>query len=807
MTAPPELAEALRDRYLIERELGRGGMATVFLARDLRHDRRVTLKVLDPALGAVLGAGRFRREIELAARLQHPHIAPIFDSGAVGQGGGGAEVLWYAMPFVEGETLRERLRREGRLGVEEAVRLAREIAAALDYAHRQGVIHRDVKPENILLSDGQALVADFGIARSARPEPGDTLTATGLSLGTPAYMSPEQALADRELDGRSDIYALGCLLYEMLAGRPPFAGSTPQAVVGAHLSVPPPDLRHARLDVPPGVAAAVVRAMAKLPDQRFPTAAAFAEAVGRPEAAAAPRLPAGRRDRRLAGLAVAILLAVAVGALLLRRHGTATPAGPPEGASASSLAVLPFANVGGDTADAYFADGMADELSIALARVPGVRVAGRSATSRYRGRSVPATEVGRALGVGAVLEGSVRRAGDRLRVTAQLTGAGDGLVLWADRYDRRQQDVFALQDELSGAIVAALRGRLGAAGDSARVAMPRGTADLEAYDLFLKGRFSWSKRGREGLRSAVDYFQRAVDRDPGFARGYAGLAMAYVVLPLFDTAIPADSALGLAQRSGARALALDSTLADAHLAMAYTLKMQWRFDEAERHFRSALALAPEDPAVHHWYGVLLYAIGRIDESVASLARARRLDPFGSTIATDDAIALYSARRYREALTEIRRASALDATKSDTPVILGLVQLALGWPDSAVGSFETGRRLGTGLDERGYLSVAYRRLGRVREADSIYAGLRRVAEAGRALDYDVAVAAVAAGDTAEALDAVRRVLAERHPFVTEVSLPCDPLFGPLKSGPTFGELLREAGMRICPPEASPAAVSP
>jgi tetratricopeptide (TPR) repeat protein len=233
--------------------------------------------------------------------------------------------------------------------------------------------------------------------------------------------------------------------------------------------------------------------------------------------------------------------------------------------------------------------------------------------------------------------------------------------------------------------------------------------------------------------------------------------------------------------------------------MAYTLKMQWRFDEAERHFRDALALAPEDPAAHHWYGVLLYAVGKIDESVASLARARELDPFGSTIATDDAIALYSARRYREALAEIRRAWALDTTKSDTPIILGLVQLALGFPDSAVGSFETGRRLGSGLEERGYLSAAYRRLGRVREADSIQAGLRRAAHAGPALDYDVAVAAVAAGDTAEALDAVRRTLADRHPFVTELSLPCDPLFDPLKSGPTFGELLRTAGMLACPPQ--------
>jgi serine/threonine-protein kinase len=776
-----QVVAAFGERYRVERELGRGGMATVYLAHDPRHARPVALKVLLPELALAVGAERFQREIRLAAGLQHPHILPVFDSGAIDAGG--VPLFYYTMPFVEGETLRARLDREGPLPVDVALRLAREVAEALDHAHRHGIVHRDVKPENILVSDGHALLADFGIAKAAT-EAGDRLTATGLSLGTPAYMSPEQATADSRVDGRTDIYSLGCVLHEMLAGDPPFTGPSAQAIIARRFASAPPLLRTVRPQLPESVDAAVTRALALTPADRFSTASDFAAALDRP--ARAPRLSV----RRWAVAAAAFLIAAL--ALVVRPwnrtgSGTGTPA-------LGTVAVLPFTSMGGDTADAWFAEGMADELTTALAKVPGVRVAARSSAARYRDSDDPATEIGRALGVGAVLDGTVRRAAERLRISVELTSAADGLVLWSDRFDREAGDVFAVQDEIAAAVVSALRGRLGTR-DSAALA-PRGTSDLAAYDAYLKGRFAWSKRGERGLRDAIAWFGTAVERDPAFARGHAGLAMAYVVIPFFARSFPADSALPLAERSAERALALDSTLSDAHLALANLQKMRWRFSEAERHFRVALALAPDDPVVLHWYGVHLYATGRAAASAEQLARAAQLDPFWTPASSDYAAALWAAGRFEAAAAEARRGLALDPAKSDTWLVLGLVHIALGNADSALVALDAARRFGTAVDIRSYQSAAHRLRGEARRADSLYAAIRRDQAAGRAIAFDVALAAATAGDRQVALEAIEQTLEERHMFVTEFSLPCDPLFASLRDDPRFIAALERAGMVRC-----------
>jgi serine/threonine-protein kinase len=774
-----KVVEAFGERYRVERELGRGGMATVYLAHDPRHARPVALKVLLPELALAVGAERFQREIRLAAGLQHPHILPVFDSGAIDAGG--TPLFYYTMPFVGGETLRARIDREGALPIDIALRLAREVAEALDHAHRHGIVHRDVKPENILLSDGHALLADFGIAKAVT-EAGDRLTATGLSLGTPAYMSPEQATADSRVDGRTDIYSLACVLHEMLAGEPPFTGPSAQAVIARRFSSGPPALRTLRPQLPESVDTAVARALALTPADRFSTASDFTAALDRP--ARAPRLPL----RRWPVAAAALLLAAL--ALVFRPWDRAGPGAPP----LSTVAVLPFASVGGDTADAWFAEGMADEVTTALAKVPGVRVAARSSAARYRDRDDPATEIGRALGVGAVLDGTVRRAAERLRVSVELTSAADGLVLWNDRFDREAGDVFAVQDEIAAAVVSALRGRLGTR-DSAALA-PRGTSDLVAYDAYLKGRFAWSKRGERGLRDAIGYFSAAVARDPRFARGHAGLAMAYVVIPFFARSFPADSALPLAEASAERALVLDSTLSDAHLALANLHKMRWRFPEAERHFRMALALAPDDPAVVHWFGVHLYSTGRPTEAVRWLRRGAELDPFGTAISSDYSAALWAAGKYEEALSEVRRGLGLDSAKSDTRFVLGLIHYALGNADSALRAFGDARRYGTGVDVRAYESASLRLRGDTVRADSLYRVLRRDREAGTLFAFDLAAAAASAGDRDAALDAIEETFAERHMFVTELSVPCDPVYEPIRSDTRFIAALTGAGMQPC-----------
>ena len=797
---PSALAEALSGSYRFVRELGRGGMAVVYLARDLKHDRNVALKVIRPDVTLPGAAERFAREIKLAARLQHPHILPVLDSGDVnGQ-------LWYTMPFVEGETLRDRLDREKQLAISEAIRITREAAQALEYAHQHSVVHRDIKPENILLTtDGSVLVADFGIARAlAGPatttgSTGSTtqLTETGVAMGTPAYMAPEQRLGV-PADPRSDIYSLSAVLSELLTGRMVSSaggGGFDQFLL--QLSETGPRMRIARPEIPERVERAVGRGLQLDPAQRFSSMADFARALESPSGPQ-PRLTGAGRPAIL----VLVVASVVISAGLLIRAVTRKTG---DGASgARSMAVLPFVNVSGDTAEAYFAQGMADELTTTLVKLSGVRLAGQSAVSRLRPEEMNAQDAGRRLDVENVLEGTVRRSGQRLRITVQLTSAHDGRVLWAERYDRDVQDVFQVQDEIARAIATALRATLTGSGSTAA------TEDLEAYDLYLKGRYFWSRRGSEGLAKAIEYFNRAVARDSSFARAHAGLSMAYAVLPVFQT-VDTDSVTVLAERSAARALALDSSLADAHLALAYALKNRWRFEESEREFVAALALAPNDPVVHHWYGVLLYATGRPTESVNELTRARTLDPFGATIGTDAGIAFYAARQFHEARREVERSYQLDHSKNDNYLVIAWTQLALGFPDSAIVSLERAQRFGSGFDIRPYLSVAHRRLGERAKADSILAELDRDYARGKARAFDLAIAAAGAGDRSRAVQALERTLKDRSLFVTEVSLPCEPLLDPIRSDPAFERLLAAAAMQPCrltpPPAGTSAPRSP
>ncbi len=398
------LSAALADRYRFERELGHGGMATVYLAEDLKHHRRVAVKVLRPELAASIGAERFLREIETTANLRHPHILPLYDSGDVADPGdsAGERFLFYVMPLVEGETLRARLDRERQLPIDEALRIAREVSDALSYAHARGVIHRDIKPENILLESGHAVVADFGIARAVGAAGADSLTGTGITVGTPAYMSPEQASADHDLDGRSDLYALGCVLYEMLAGQPPFTGPTVEAIVRQHLIAEPPPVTNLRPAVPGSVLVALQRALAKNPADRFNPVAQFSDAlrVNEPQAASASIAPPAALPRRRSRL-TAISAIAAIGAIVLIAAFTAWRRLAPTGeARPKSIAVLPFESVGGDTANIYFAEGIADELTTALTAVAGLRVAATSSAFTYRGKTVDAREVGKALNVG-----------------------------------------------------------------------------------------------------------------------------------------------------------------------------------------------------------------------------------------------------------------------------------------------------------------------------------------------------------------------------------------------------------------------
>jgi serine/threonine protein kinase/Tfp pilus assembly protein PilF len=578
------LQPSLADRYSIDREAGRGGMATVYLAQDLKHDRRVALKVLHPELAASIGAERFLREIQIAARLQHPHILPLYDSG---QADG---LLYYVMPFVAGESLRDRLNREKRLSLDDALAIARDVAAALDYAHRQNVVHRDIKPENVMLHEGEAMVTDFGIAKAVSAAGSGSLTQTGMAVGTPAYMSPEQASGESEPDGRSDIYSLGCMLFEMLTGSAAFTGPSAQAIIMKRFLEPVPSLRAALPTVPEPVDTAVTRALAKEPADRFATAAQLAQALMIHTGATPPSITPVTLSTQ-----------------------SATP---------KSIAVLPFVNLSNDPENEYFTDGIAEEIINALTKVQALRVASRTSAFAFKGKSEDISEIGKKLKVATVLEGSARKMGSKLRVMAQLVNVADGYQLWSERYDRQLEDVFAIQDEIAENIVKALRVVLSE--DEKRAIEKAPTENVQAYDCYLRGRQYFHQYRKRTIDYARKMFERAIEIDPNFAMAYAGAAdCCSMIYNAWDTT---PSFLAQAETSGRKAIELDPELAEGHSALAVALTHAKRHQEAEQEFEAAIRLNPKLFEAHYFYARSRLQQGKRAEAVRSFEEAARLRP-------------------------------------------------------------------------------------------------------------------------------------------------------------------------------------
>jgi len=677
MPIPERLAASLADRYRLERELGQGGMATVYLAEDLKHKRQVAIKVLKPELGAVLGAERFINEIRTTANLQHPNLLPLFDSGEADG------FLFYVMPYVEGETLRARVDAEQQLPVDDTVRLIALLAAALDFAHARGVVHRDLKPENILLQAGQPIIADFGIALAVAEAGGERVTQTGLSLGTPHYMSPEQAAGTHTVDARSDQYALGATAYEMLTGEPPHTGPTTPAIVARLMTETPRDIRATRPAVPTGVNAAIQRALAKSPADRFPSCGAFADALAagavdtgaRMASGTTPapgmRSPSSGRRVGLIGGALALGVLVIAGVMLNGRAPAGDESNATERASATdedsataterSLVVLPFTSVGGDTANSYFAAGIADELTSALMQIPGLRLAGRASAARVKQQGGGASEIGSALNVSAVLDGSVRRAGDRIRVSAELTSASDERVLWSQTYERALADVFAVQDEITREIVSALQVRLTSAGGARGMGARGGTTNLEAYDLYLRALPLYQERGSRGtgLAEAERYLTEAISRDPGFAKAHALLASTLLAQPYFVTTVEARDVAKPGRAAALRAIALDDSLAEGHQALAHAHSEAGEWSDARREYARAIALDPQLMEARYRMGEVLYRMGLHRESLGFFEAANRLDPLYSSNNAYLSLTLAMLGRIEEAIGVAQRTLALD----------------------------------------------------------------------------------------------------------------------------------------------------
>ncbi len=694
---PDRLSTAVADHYRIEREVGHGGMATVYLAHDVKHDRKVALKVLRPDLAATLGPDRFLREVRIAANLQHPHVLPLYDSGEADG------FLYYVMPFVDGESLRAKLDREGELPISEAVRILKEVTDALAYAHEQGVVHRDIKPDNVMLSGRHALVTDFGVAKAVSEATGrQQITTAGVALGTPAYMAPEQAAADPHVDHRADIYALGAMAYELLAGRPPFTGTTPQQVLSAHVTTVPEPVTAHRAAVPLELANLVMRCLEKKPADRWQSADDLLpqfEALGtssagitpvetRPVSAVSGEIaPVARRSPLvMAGVIGAAVVVAAIAFAVLRSGGSPAP-GADNGRP--MLVVLPFDNLGSPN-DEYFADGITEEITSRLAQVSGLGVVSRQSAGQYKDSNKSLREIGEELRVQYVLEGTIRteRVPDgigQVRVTPQLIRVSDDTHLWADRYtaDLVPGELFAIQSNIAEQVASALGVTL--LGSEHEGVASRPTDNLEAYEAYMRGLERYHRSYDEAdLRAAEVELRQAVSLDPDFALAHATLSHVHNNLFWFSYDISPTRA-ALSRASAERALAIDSALPEAHIAMGeYLYHGERDYEGALREFAIALPRRPNNADLYRGIGAVQRRQGRWEEALVNFRKvADELNPLSATDHWEMGSTAETMRRYDLAEQHYRLVIALESARADG--YLSMAGLAVRQNGNAAGA--------------------------------------------------------------------------------------------------------------------------
>jgi serine/threonine-protein kinase len=794
------LSTDLADSYRIERELGRGGMATVYLAEDLKHHRPVALKVLRPELTATLGPERFLQEIDVAAHLQHPHILPLFDSGRLSNG-----LLYYVMPYVEGESLRARISSEKQLPLDDALRLAVEVADALDSAHSRGIIHRDVKPENILLQGGHAVIADFGIARAVSAAGGDRLTETGIALGTPSYMSPEQS-AGSEVDARADVYALGCVLYEMLTGSPPFTGATAQAILARHAIEAVPSVRTVRASVPEAVERIVFRSLAKVPADRYATARQFAEELTRAAAGRGnPSLPR-RRRLQIAVLLLAVVAAAAAWWSVRERIGGGGLEPSAEEVAQPRVAILSFASLSADTANAYLAQGVSEEIASRLSDFSELRVASRSSVQRLeRVNAGDLMDEARRFGFGHVVEGSVRRAGETIRVSVRLVGTADGSRRWSRSYSRAATDLLALQDEIALDVAKAVVGELV---PPAAVRPAVRSTNPAAHDQLLRGNYHMAQRNPRGLARAVEAYTEATRLDSSSGLAFAKFALVHVLFLDWGwtyEGLPAESLLSRGWVAAERAVRLAPSLPEAWLVTGSLQRFRnpRTFAGVREALQHAVDLNPGDAEVFHEFGMHLRLLGQDSAAEKQFRRAVEIEPDRPMSLVHLGWIGMSQQRYDDARRWLDSAVAINPGFFQAYAERAQLRLAVGDTGGARTDAETAVRLRPATDPMAAEDVLLAldlRSGDTAAARRRLAGLRRAAPATTEVGVHQAAGwaalLTASGELREAMSFLE--MSRVDPPHLRMHLE-EPRFVPLRGESGFRELLdrlrvREAGVR-------------
>jgi serine/threonine protein kinase len=768
--------------YKIIEEIGVGGMGVVYKAEDTRLGRKVALKFLPPELtGSSEAKIRFTQEAKAASALDHPNVCNIHEIDETSNG-----QTFIAMACYEGETLRERIAR-GPLPMKEAVNIALQIGRGLTKAHSQGIVHRDIKPANIYITeDGLVKILDFGLAKLA----GQTrLTRRGTTMGTVAFMSPEQARGG-EVDNRTDIWSLGVVLYEMISGQLPFRGDHEQAIIYAILNDEPKPLSDVH-KVPGELEKVIEKALAKNPDDRYAgmdeMLCDLQSCMDKVQANIADdrelRLRETRRKKIVmyGGITALLLIVVVLGFILM----------PENEEGIKSIAVLPLENLSGDPEQEYFVDGMTDELISNIAKVSALRVISRTSVMRYKDTQQSLPEIARKLNVDAIVQGSVMRSGDRIRISAQLIHAEKDQHLWAESYERDLHDVLPLQRELARVIANRINVELTPQEQSA-LAHNR-SVDPEAHEAYLKGRFHWNKRTKESLEKSLGFFQQAIASDPEYAPAYAGLADAYIVLSDLGFRAPVDC-YPKASALVAKALEIDCDLAEAHNSHAYIkFSYEWKWEEAEAGFKRAIALNPNYATAHQWYSEYLISQRRFEEAIQEAQRSQELDPLAVMIHVNASILFYEAGRFDGAIEQAQKALEVDDKFYMAFYYKAQALRELGRYDEAFEAYvKTLQPIGLGNEEVDRLRQIYRTQG----LEGYYRwfvedGFKKL-QTPDANRWQFIASCAYLGETDLALKWLERCVSERRRNITEIAV--EPAFAVLHSDPRFGALLRRMGLK-------------